>query len=303
MIEKTYILITPTRNEEAYIEKTIKAVVSQTLLPKKWVIVNDSSTDNTEKIIQNYLKKHDFIQIVSIHNSGKRNFNSKVEAFNAGFEQIKNISYDFIGNLDADISLNPDYFECILNKFERKPKMGLAGGIILELQGLQFRRLNYYLGSVSGAVQLFRRRCFEEIGGYLPLKYGGIDTVAEVMARMKGWEVKTFPELEVLHHRRIGYSGANNILGIYFHWGVRNYSIGYHPIFFVMKCLFNMVRNKPYILSGISMALGFFWFSIRKVNKTVPDEFVKYFQYEQIQRLRLLFNCKSGGIPYNLLRR
>ena len=123
MFKKPYVLITAARNEEAYIEKTINSVISQTILPRKWVIVSDGSTDRTDQIVNKYAAKHDFIQLVHISGSTQRNFRSKVNAINIGYERLKHIEYEFIGILDADVSFKSDYFESILREFQKNPKL------------------------------------------------------------------------------------------------------------------------------------------------------------------------------------
>ena len=109
-VNLTYVLITPARNEEAFIEETIKSVIKQTILPKKWVIVSDGSTDNTEEIVKIYLNSHPWIELLRMPERAERHFAGKVQAFNAGFDRVKDLEYDIIGNLDADISFDSDYF-------------------------------------------------------------------------------------------------------------------------------------------------------------------------------------------------
>jgi glycosyltransferase involved in cell wall biosynthesis len=168
----TYILITPARNEERFIEKVIQSVINQTVLPTKWVIVNDGSTDATADIVSRYLAKHDWIELLNLSPHRDRSFAAKVYAFEAGFERVKNLEYEVIGNLDSDVSFEPDYFEFLISKFEKDPGLGVAGTIFHE-EGYSsatdsFEGQNH----VAGGCQLFRRRCFEEIGGYIPNKAG-----------------------------------------------------------------------------------------------------------------------------------
>ena len=210
-----YVLISPARNEEKYIAKTMESVINQTVLPIKWVIVSDGSTDSTDQIVSWYATSHEYIQLLRVSNREKRDFSSKVNAFKAGVRQLNGLEYDFIGNLDADVSFEPDYFERVLEKFAENEKLGIGGGKVLELQNGDYKeRTGDRPFVVAGAVALFRRRCYEEVGGFIPLKVGGEDSVAQISARMKGWEVKPFSELKVLHHRATGM-GAGNV------WGVR----------------------------------------------------------------------------------
>lgn len=278
-----YVLITPARNEEAYIERTIQSVISQTILPVKWIIVNDNSTDKTEVIADKYVSMYDFINLVNIKSDDKRNFSSKANAFNIGFEKLEINEYEYIGNLDADVTFKYDYFEKILKKFEEDSQLGLAGGIIFELIKNSYIRQNINLNSVAGAVQLFRRQCFEEIGGYIPLRSGGIDTVAEVMARMYGWKTITFSEMKVFHHRCVG-TGTGNFYKSHFKKGIQNYSIGYHPFFQILYAIKHF-KNKPFLITSILMLLGYLWAFLSNHNREVSNEFVKYLRSEQMKRI------------------
>ncbi len=183
-----YVLVTPARNEADFIEGTLKSVVAQTIVPEKWVIVSDGSSDATEEIVESYAKKHAYIELVVRVAGTGRDFGSKVFAFNSGYERLGGTDYSYIGNLDADVSLEPDYFERLLQHFSERPKLGIGGGAIFEAVDGKFRaRAGNRIRSVAGAVQLFRKECFQEIGGYSPIETGGIDTLAEVTARMLGW--------------------------------------------------------------------------------------------------------------------
>lgn len=292
----TYVIITPARNEEAFIEKTIQSMVSQSVLPRKWVIVSDGSTDATDEIVKKATEKHSFIEFVSASTIGQRNFGSKVNAINAGYKRLKNTEYKFIGNLDADVSFHPNYFEMILKQFNKNSKMGIGGGIIQELINRKYVVQNISLNSVAGAVQLFRRKCYEDIGGYQPLSTGGVDAAAEIMARMKGWEVRTFPEFKVLHHRRVDIAHGN-IFRSKFLAGIRDYSLGYHPIFYSLMCCYRVV-DRPYIFGSLVRMFGYWWSKISRYERQLPLEVVKYLRTEQKQRLKDLFliRRKSNAI-------
>jgi poly-beta-1,6-N-acetyl-D-glucosamine synthase len=291
MDKESYVLITPARNEEAYIEKTIESVISQTILPKKWVIVSDGSTDRTDEIVSDYVARYDFIQLLRVAGDGNRNFGSKVNAFNAGYKQLEGIDYDFIGIVDADVSFDSDYYENVLARFEQNPKLGIAGGIFFDVydgksHGKPHKAL-VSLNSVRGPIQLFRRRCYRDIGGYIPQKLGGEDTVAEVMARMYGWEVQSFPKLKGLHHRLTGTEGLT-IWRARFRQGIVAYSLGYHPLFQIAKCLYR-VAEKPSFIGSILTMCGYYWSALRQDERIVSTDFVKYIRQEQMHRLKSLF--------------
>ncbi len=204
-----YVLITPARNEEDNIEKVINSVTSQKVLPEKWVIVSDGSTDRTDGIVKKYLQNNHWIELLRMPDHTDRHFAAKVKCFNAGYAKVKNIEFDIIGNLDADITFDQDYFKYLLSKFSEDPKLGLAGTPFVE-DGKHYDYRFTNIEHVSGACQLFRRECFEEIGGYVPIKGGGIDWTAVTTARMKGWKTRTFTEKICLHHRKMGTGNSQS---------------------------------------------------------------------------------------------
>lgn len=284
MIDLSYVLITPAHNEEYFIEKTIESVINQTILPLKWIIIDDGSIDNTLSIATPYSKKYNFIEILSIEKETKRTFSSKVRAFNYGFEKIKNLGYDFIGNLDADITFEPDYYEKILNEFQKNTRLGIAGGDRYDWVNGKFEKVFRSSNSVSGAVQLFRFKCFSDIKGYRPLDYGGIDAVAESMARFKGWEVQTFRDIIFHHHRRTG-TAENNVLKAYFRNGIKEYLIGYHPLFELLRVV-SKIKNKPFLFGSLSWFLGFVWAAFNRYDRAVSKDFISKLRNEQINRLK-----------------
>lgn len=278
-----YVIITPARNEEAFIEKTIQSIINQTVKPLRWIVVNDGSTDSTAEIVAKYKSNHGFIELVNVERSGDRHFGNKVNAFNLGLEKARHIEYKFIGNLDADISLDPDYFEKLLSEFRKDHALGLAGGMVSSLTNGEFVRQDVSLDSVAGAVQLFRRMCFEQIGGYVPLPLGGIDAAAEIMARMKGWGVQTFPNLRVLEHRRTGSAKASP-LGSRIREGRRLYALGYDFWFFCIRCLYRLME-RPRIFGSGAALFGFLQGLFKREPLVLPTEVVHYLRAEQRGKL------------------
>lgn len=283
----SYVLITPAHNEEDFIEKTIQSVIFQTVLPKKWAIVNDGSTDGTDDIIKRYAKHHDWIEFVRLSQHTDRQFAAKVHAFNAGYERIKNSEYAIIGNLDADISFEKDYFEFLLSKFNENGKLGVAGTPFVEesFKGYDFRFAN--IEHVSGACQLFRRECFESIGGYKPIRGGGIDWIAVTTARMKGWKTRTFTEKTCLHHRKIG-TANNSALMALFKQGRKDYFFGNHPLWEIFRTFYQMSK-KPYAMGGLLLFFGFAWAGIKRTERPISKELMEFVRKEQMGRLKALF--------------
>ena len=284
-MSETYVLVTAARDEQEHIEKTIKSVIAQTTLPKKWVIVSDGSADRTDIIAKRYQANHDFIQFLRREPDGSRNFASQLYAFLAGVQLLHGIEYDFIGKLDADVSFEPDYYGRLLAKFREIPELGIAGGDIRELYGGVYkRRFGNAPGEVPGGIQLLRRQCYHDIGGYVPLQKGGHDTLAGLMARMKGWRVRSFPDIPVLHHRLSVTTG--------FQHGMIEYSFGYHPLFEMAKCI-SRIREKPYLIRSLSRLGGYCWSFLRREQRVLPTDAVNYLRAEQLTRLKTICKLKK----------
>jgi glycosyltransferase involved in cell wall biosynthesis len=282
-----YVLITPARNEEAYIEKTIQSVISQTVLPRKWVIVSDGSTDSTDDIVKKYLVGNTWIGLLRMPEHGDRQFAAKVHCFNAGYEKVKDVKYDIIGNLDADISFEKDYFEFLLSKFNENPKLGVAGTPFVEDSSVAYNYNYTNIEHVSGQCQLFRRECFEEIGGYVPIKGGGIDWTAVTTARMKGWQTRTFTEKTFIHHRKMG-TGNTSALISWFRHGQKDYFLGGHPLWQIFRTVYQMTK-KPYIIGGLLLFFGYNWAYISRVKRPISRELMEFHRREQMQRLKNTF--------------
>jgi len=278
-----YVLITPARNEAVFIERTIKAVVGQTVRPAKWVVVSDGSIDGTDEIVKRHAAKHKWIELVRTPQRRERHFAGKVHAFNVGYGRVRDLDYDVIGSLDADIEFDPEYFEFLLRKFAENPRLGVAGTPFRE----ESRQYDYRFTSiehVSGACQLFRRECFEEIGGYVAIKIGGIDLVAVLTARMKGWQTRTFPEKSCVHHRRMG-TAKQNVLMVALKGGQGDYMLGMHPVWEIVHSTYQMTLQ-PIMLGGLFRLAGFTWAMVRRAEKVVAVDLVQFRRAEQMRRLR-----------------
>ena len=282
-----YVLVTPTRNEEAFIEETIESVARQTCLPLKWVIVNDGSTDSTRSRIEPFLSKHNWIELVNLPVRQERNFAAKVRAFDAGQQKVKHLNYELIGNLDSDVILDADHFEFLLNKFNDDPRLGVAGTVFREESGYNSETdsLEGQL-HVSGQCQLFRRECFADIGGYFANKAGGIDWIAVTTARMMGWKTRSFREKSFLHQRRLG-TAERSAFKAAFSYGEKDYYLGGHPVWELFRVCYRMLKP-PYIVEGLALGLGYGWAAVRRAKRPITRELMKFHRREQMRKLRVI---------------
>lgn len=290
---RSYVLMTAAHNEQATIRDTIESVLAQTLLPVRWVIASDNSSDETDAIVKSYLGKHDFMRFLRTEHEAGRSFASKVIALRKLEPLLEGVGSDFIGNLDADVRLEPSFFQDLVEKFEAFPEMGLAGGFVYEDAGQGFCcRRNNSIHSVPHAAQLLRRDCYRAMGGYAVLRYGGEDWHAQTSTRMMGWSCKAFPELKIFHARSTG--SGSHVLRHRFQQGRMDYALGSYPLFELLKCL----RRIPdaHFLGGITRLMGFVWSSIRCEPRPVSNDFMKFLRNEQKRRL-------SSSLTAGLFRR
>jgi poly-beta-1,6-N-acetyl-D-glucosamine synthase len=283
-----YVVITPARNEAEFIEQTIQSMLGQTARPLKWVIVSDGSTDATDAIVTRYASQYDWIELLRMPERKERNFAGKVHAFAAGRNQVKELPYQVIVSLDADITFDEGYFAFLLDKLANDPALGLVGTPFKETGSNAIYDYRFVsIEHVSGACQVFRRECFESIGGYIPIKGGAIDNIAVISARMKGWKTRTFTEMVCWHHRSIG-TAQTSPLKARFKSGIKDYSIGNHPAWELIRSVYQMTK-KPYIVAGTALGLGYFWSLLRRVDRPVPEELVAFHRHEQLQRMKKFF--------------
>jgi poly-beta-1,6-N-acetyl-D-glucosamine synthase len=279
-----YIVVTPARNEAAFIKKTIESMIRQTVLPLKWMIVDDGSTDETAEIVSQYLPDYPWINLVRSEKRKERNFAGKVNAFNAGLERTQDIPWEFVCNLDGDISFDPDHFEFLLGRCVSDPQLGVVGTTFRE-EGFDLARdVVDWESHVGGQCQMFRRECFEEIGGYVPVATGGIDWVAVITARMKGWKTRSFAEREFYHFRPMGTAGGGSLTSAY-RYGRKDYCIGSHPLWELARVARRLWR-RPYLLSGIVLAAGYGWAWINRTPRGVSKELIQFHRREQMTKLK-----------------
>ena len=283
-----YVLITPAHNEEAFIEKTLASMVAQTRLPERWVIVDDGSTDRTAQIVESYVSRHRWIELFRRPARSDRSFAGKVHAFNAGLERVRTLEFEVIGNLDADLSFDPDYLHFLIGKFAADPRLGVAGTPFTEDDGYDTARDSFEgENHVAGGCQLFRRRCFEEVGGYIPNPGGGIDWIAVTTARMKGWKVRSFSEKRFHHYRTLGTAGRGPLRAL-FSYGEKDYYLGGSPVWQLFRVAYRITK-RPVLMGGLALLSGYIWATLRRVNRVVSPELMRFHRHEQMKKLRAVF--------------
>ena len=284
-----YVLITPAHNEEAFIAKTLDSMIAQTVLPERWVIVDDGSTDETGEIVERYASRYPWIELVRLPQHRDRSFAGKVHAFNAGLERLQSLQLDVIGNLDADLSFEPDYLEFLMRKFSEDPKLGVAGTPFIE-DGYDSTRDSFEgENHVAGGCQLFTRQCFQEVGGYIANRAGGIDWIAVTTARMKGWKTRSFAEKRFHHYRTLGTAGRSNAAAS-FSYGEKDYYLGGSPIWELFRVAYRMTKQ-PVLIDGLALLSGYCWAALRRMKRPITPELMGFHRREQMKKLRAIFRA------------
>jgi glycosyltransferase involved in cell wall biosynthesis len=282
-----YVLITPARNEAAFIEKTLDSMISQTAPPLRWVIVDDGSSDKTAEIVERYVAHCPWIELVRRPQHVDRSFAGKVHAFNAGLARVQSLEFEVVGNLDADLSFDPDYLEFLIERFSEDPELGVAGTPFTE-EGAYDSARDSFEGEnhVAGGCQLFRRQCFEEIGGYVPNRAGGIDWIAVTTARMKGWKTRSFPEKRFHHYRTLG-TAERSSWAASFSYGEKDYYLGGSPLWQLFRIAYRTMKQP---IEGIALLTGYCWAALRRIRRPVSREMIRFHRREQMKKLRAIFH-------------
>jgi biofilm PGA synthesis N-glycosyltransferase PgaC len=284
-----YAIVTPAYNEAGLIHATVESVLAQTVRPVQWVIVDDGSTDDTPTIVERYMKGSPWIRCHRRQRAdGQTYFASNVHAIMEGVRLLQDLPFEFLAILDADISLPRDYYENILARFHHDPKLGIASGIYDNLIGGRRHKVLNDRRSTPKAIQVFRRMCFDDIGGFLPLPHGGEDTCACIMARMKGWKTWSFPDITAVHLRPTGTAGARNIVIARFRQGLCEYGLATHPLFMIVKSLRRCVLERPLLFGGILRLVGYAYGYIRREPRQLSVEAARQLRREQLGRVLLL---------------
>jgi len=276
-----YYIVIPAYNEEAFIALTLQSLVSQTLLPKKVVVVNDNSTDKTAEIVLAFAKENPFITLVNktseaIHLPGSK----VIQAFHKGFETLDN-DYDIIVKLDADLILPNNYFERISSTFEKDAEVAMVGGFAyIEKNGDWIIENLTDKDHIRGAFKAYRKTFFEQMGNLKPAM--GWDTVDELLAKFYGWKVITDSSLIVKHLKP---TGANYNKTARYKQGEAFYTLGYgFFITAIASAKLAMMKKKPLLF--LDYVLGFWKAKMANKPLLVTEEQAKFIRKYRFQKMK-----------------
>ena len=280
-MKSKYVIISPVRNEEIHVEKTLISVINQTVEPCEWIVVNDGSSDNTENIIRQYTEKFPWIKLVNKKDRGFIQIGKGViEAFNFGYHNLSENDWKFIVKLDCDLSFDRDYFEKLFRAFEKNENLGISGGATYLIVKNKLKEEKVASFHPMAAARIYKRACFEEIGGLQETL--GWDTIDLLRAHMKGWETKRFKSLQIIHYRKMGsrtgfWKGKKRT-------GNNIYITGYHPFFVLIRCIYR-IKDKPYGLGALGIIYGYIksWWRRDSLVLTLKEK--KFLRRQQLRRL------------------
>lgn len=304
----SYVVISPAKDEEQFIQRTVSSMLAQSVLPLKWIIVDDHSRDNTLQIIQAYSRENEWIAALdnsTVESSGNTSHSvpecrgsraasmamaAEIRAFNFGYQTIRHLDFEFIVKLDTDVELPPDYFERLLDCFAQDPTLGIACGGHVEYDGKDWQLVRLPEYHAAGACKVVRRRCFEEIGGFVSA--AGWDTVDEIMAQARGWRTCHFPEIRFRHLRREGLAGG--LLRTSMRHGQTYYTCGGSFLFFLAKFVHRTICGKPLVLGGIFLLIGYLRAAMVRTPRLVNAAEGRYYRRLLNRRIVMRMNRMLG---------
>ncbi len=280
-------VISPVRNEAKYVQKTLDAMLAQTVQPEEWLFVDDGSTDDTKSIIESYAKRHSWIRVISRDDRGFRQLGPGViAAFNFGRERLRSQDYAYIAKLDGDMSFPPRYLEIMVGKLKSDPKLAAVSGKVFRPEKVGYVEEYIIDEMVAGQFKLYKRKAFDDIGGFTQtILWDGIDIHR---CRMKGYKTLSFydPEARLIHHRLMGSSDKSVYTGRV-RLGRGIWFMGYHPLYAIASGLFR-THERPYVIGGLIIIASYFYAAIKREPRFEDPEFIEELQQWQLATLRKL---------------
>jgi biofilm PGA synthesis N-glycosyltransferase PgaC len=289
------LLVSPVHNEAAHIERVVAAVARQTVPPALWLVVDDASTDDTATILWRQQPHVPFLRVLqrrpeALTGKDRLAGGAAPRAFNWGLARAGDLSrFTHVGKLDGDIELPPDYFERLLERFAADPRLGLAGGRLVERRGGRFKQIRIPSQHVHGALKLYRTDCLEAIGGLQPRL--GWDSIDQTYARMRGWDARSFEDVVAVHHRHWG-SAQGRLRGRARHGACA--WIGHQPPSWALLRAIKLSWTPPVGLSGGAFLGGYVLAALRRTPRLEDEEFRRFVRRELRGRL---VAGRAGPIP------
>jgi len=287
-VEGRLLIVTPVRNEANHLRAVGEAMVAQDRRPDLWVVVDDGSTDGSTAVLEELQDRVPFMRVERAASAGDATrdrlaMGAVPRAFNIGLAAVGDEGFDFVGKIDGDISLPPQYFRVLLSRFARDPSLGIAGGTILERRGrADWRAVAVPGHHVPGAVKLYRRDCLQQIGGVRNTL--AWDTIDEMYARMLGFTTRSYRDLEVIHHKRTG--AAAGVVRAKSRHGACAW-IAHYPLYFAVLRGMRLAATRPAVVSGLAFLYGYAKAACTGVPRVPDPAFRRHVRAELAARIPL----------------
>lgn len=285
--KRRYIIISPVRNEEKYLPRTIESMINQTVQATEYILVDDGSSDRTAEIIKKEAEKHPWIRYVKRPDRGERKVGPGViEAFYDGYKEIRSTDYDYVGKMDGDLSFGPKYFETLFEKFESDLYLGAASGkLFLDLDDGKLIEERHADEMVVGGMQFYRRKCFEDVDGFV--RQVMWDGIVYHRSRMAGWRTWSFrdPDLMIHDHRLMG-SSYKSVYHGRIRWGWGQYFMGTHPLYILAIGVYRMLE-RPFIIGGLLIVAGYLKGWVTRAPRYEYPGFRKSLHAWQFERMKI----------------
>lgn len=285
--DRSYVLISPCKDEGEYIEQTLRSVSEQTIQPSLWVIVDDGSTDNSVDIIQKYMEKMPCIKLVHRPKTTGRNVGAGViHAFNDGLAHVDLEEFSYVCKFDVDLDLPPKYFETLIERMEQDIHLGTCSGKAYYIHPETGEEKSELCGDEAsvGMTKFYRTECFKQIDGFeAEVGWDGYDCHR---ARWFGWRALSWDgdNLKFIHLRPMGSSQKSIYRGRIRH-GKGQFHIGTHPIFFLVSSIYRSLRQRPYIIGTLYSMYGFVKAYAVKERRFGDTDMIKFVRSYQMRAL------------------
>ncbi len=293
---KRLLIISPVRNERVHLELTARSVERQSRPPDAWLVVDDGSDDGSPALARKLAARIPYMRVLSTplaytnDNGDRHAVAAAPRAFNWGLRATDWREFTHLGKLDGDIELPEDYFELLLEEFDRDPRLGIAGGTLIERGRSGWQTAKSARQHVRGALKLYRRECFEAIEGLQErLGWDGID---ETYARMRGYETRSFDHIVARHHRPLG--AADGAVRGRVRRGEVHYALGYHLPWAILKSL-QLAFGRPGPGSGGAFLYGYLGAAGRSAPRVEDEEYRRFIRREQRHRLAQAIRRARAG--------
>lgn len=293
---RSVLIISPVRNEAEYLEIVARGIARQTRPPDLWIVVDDGSTDKTPALLRELAAGIPCMRVMStppdftVDDGDRLTVAAEARAFNWALRSVDQDSFTHIGKLDGDIELPDDYFERLLPEYDRDPRLGICGGVLVEEVGSQWKLMRTAPHHVRGAVKLYRRECFADIGGMRELL--GWDGLDQTYARMRDWTTRSVDGLVARHHRACG--SAQGLLRGRVRGGATHYVLRFSVPWVLIKSI-KFARMRPWGISGGAFLYGYFRAAWMRSPRVEDREYVDFFRADERRRLRRLIDRVPGA--------